>query len=88
MNKAHYYFLSFLLIIIVTLVSSCNGQRQSPKESNSKTSISSVQLKIKENKVIKPENGFNSGLLDSNGNLWFGSNGGGVYRYNGRSFEN
>lgn len=89
MNKVHFYFHSFLLILTINLVSSCNGQRQQPKESiTEKTVTSSIQLKIKANKVIKPENGFNSGFLDSDGTLWFGSNGNGVYRYNGNSFQN
>jgi ligand-binding sensor domain-containing protein len=62
----------------VSIISSCNGQKHSSKKSKRGTKIN----------VIKPENGFNCGLLAGDGNLWFGSNGGGVYRYNGSSFEN
>ena len=87
MNKVYFYFQSFLLIISMSLVSSCNGQRQSPKEVESETTtITSKQLKVKESKGIKPENGFYSGLLDSKGILWFGSNGNGLYRYDGTTF--
>ena len=37
-------------------------------------------------KIPLPENGFCSGLLDSKGNIWLGSNGGGVFRYDGKAF--
>ncbi len=35
-----------------------------------------------------PENGFCSGFLDQDGSIWFCSNGGGVYHYDGNAFQN
>jgi ligand-binding sensor domain-containing protein len=68
----------YSILILAFFVISCNGQNQ-PKLSNHKVS---------EPFVIKPENGFNNGFLDRKGIIWFGSNGGGVYRYDGVSFTN
>lgn len=42
--------------------------------------------RLNDSLVVKPKNGFYSGYLDSEGVLWFGSNGGGLYRYDGTSF--
>ena len=39
-------------------------------------------------KIPVPENGFSSGLVDKDGTLWFGSNGGGVYHFDGRTVNN
>lgn len=35
-----------------------------------------------------PENGFSNGLVDKDGTLWFSSNGGGIYHYDGKSYKN
>jgi ligand-binding sensor domain-containing protein len=44
------------------------------------------QHQLKNTEVIRSKNGFNSVCLDSQGILWFGSNGGGVYSFNENSF--
>ncbi len=56
--------------MLTLLVSACVGQNQ----------VSNV------NKIELPENGFYCGFKDKKGDLWFGSNGGGVFRYDGASF--
>jgi len=74
------YYLFFLLI----LASSCNRQNptQMPKDNNSESIISpSEPSVIKGSKDINFDQGIYCGFLDSKGILWFGSNGGGLYRY-------
>ena len=39
-------------------------------------------------KIPLPINGFSNGYLDKDGSIWFSSNGGGVFHYNGHSFKN
>lgn len=86
MDKIPLHFCNHLLIILSVFLSSCDGLSQSHKEEPvEKTGMSATQL---ESKVVKPKNGFNSGFLDSHGNLWFGTNGNGVYHYDGSSFTN
>lgn len=77
---------NYSLLILAFFVISCSGQNQT-KSSSSETNIpSSNQLKIKGNKVINFDTGVYCGFLDSEGVLWFGSNGGGVYCYDGDGF--
>lgn len=76
----------YLILLLTLSFASCSGQYQAkPKDSDTITQVPEEQ-NAQEKKVEKPENGFNSGYLDSNGMLWFGSNGGGLYRYDGTSF--
>jgi len=73
---------NIVLLILSSMIISCNGQVKTNRES--------TEIKRTENnsKIPIPKYGFNSGLLDSEGDLWFGSNGDGIYRYNGTSFTN
>lgn len=74
-------------ILLMIFITSCNGQNQRKSIIDNVKTTSSSKLKNIDSQIVKPKNGFNCGFLDSKGNLWFGSNGGGVYRYDGRSFE-
>lgn len=77
------------LLLFSLQIFSCNhaDKIDLPKEDKN-TSLSSnpTPLNSKENVVLLPKNGFNSGLLDDDGHLWFGSNGGGLYHYDGHTF--
>ncbi len=76
----------YLTLLLALCLISCSGSSQTKLEgSDAIASVAKLQIP-KEVKVVKPENGFNSGYLDSDGVLWFGSNGGGVYRYDGTAF--
>ncbi|UII22217.1 ligand-binding sensor domain-containing protein [Fulvivirga ligni] len=68
-----------LFICLPFLVFSCSGQTKQKLEST--TPIEHVKLPM-------PENGFYCGFLDSKGNLWFGSRGNGVFKFDGSSFIN
>ncbi|MGB0428941.1 MAG: ligand-binding sensor domain-containing protein [Bacteroidia bacterium] len=69
--------LTFSLIII-----SCIGQVKESKKSAQAEKISAV------NKIPIPKNGFWSAHLDNDGSLWFSSNGGGIYHYDGKIVKN
>jgi len=71
----------FLLILSSTIIS-CNGQIKSNSKS---VGIEKTQTK---SKIPVPKNGFSNGIVDKDGSLWFSSNGGGIYHYNGKSFKN
>ena len=79
------YFGVETLIILSLIIISCNGQ--SNQEKNGTNSIT-INPGITETKIPLPENGFYCGFLDSKGNLWFGSRGNGVFKFEGNSFTN
>ena len=73
------------LFFLTTLVLSCNGQNKETAEK-----ITSKQLNELTNieKIPLPEKGFYCGLLDKKGNLWFGSRGNGIFKFDGKNFTN
>ncbi len=73
---------SILLLILSSLFISCNDQVRDENRSTNVQKISELR------KVAVPQSGFSSGLLDKEGNLWFASNGGGVFFFDGISFTN
>lgn len=74
----------FSLILALTVVS-CNGQNK--KESERIISNQTYE-KNDFNKIPFPKNGFYCGLKDKKGNLWFGSRGNGVFKFDGKEFTN
>lgn len=73
---------SILLLILSSLFISCNDQVRDENQSTT------IQKNSELSKVAVPQSGFSSGLLDKDGNLWFASNGGGVFFFDGISFTN
>ena len=61
---------------------SCNGQVKNEKQSVDQEKTSQTI------KIPNPKNGFSNGFVDKDGTLWFSSNGGGVYRYDGKTIKN
>ena len=81
--------LTFLTILL--LGTACNGQvkKDLPKEKVSESNILSVgHPKLIKNLGSLKDKGHNvnSSLQDKAGNLWFGTSGDGVYKYDGKSF--
>ena len=75
----------YCMFVILSLIISCTGQgNQKKNDANSIT----INPDIGETKFPLPENGFYCGLLDSKGNLWFGSRGNGVFKLEGNSYLN
>jgi ligand-binding sensor domain-containing protein len=71
-----------LLILSSTIISSCKGQVKS-NDKSSKTEKTQVASEIP-----VPKNGFSNALVDKDSTIWFSSNGGGIYHYNGKTFKN
>ncbi|MBQ0767822.1 MAG: hypothetical protein KBT58_00910 [Bizionia sp.] len=76
-----FIFRNITLFLLVSLVISCNGQVKKEKLSYKVEKVSEA------NKVPVPVNGFSNGFIDKDGTLWFTSNGGGAYHYNGKTFK-
>ena len=79
----------FALLTILFFVLSCNGQ--SPTNSLNKNIDDLITLPTGKPKLIKTQgsNQYSNvycGIKDKEGNLWFGTSGEGVYRYNGKLF--
>src|ERR1700744_2323724 len=83
----------YSLLLALIFFTSCKGQNKSqPKEINEtkKTALGPPKL-IKNhftNKYQEEADNIHCGLQDKAGNLWFGTTGDGVYRYDGKSFTN
>lgn len=78
-----YIFTNITLLVLFLIVISCNGQIK--KEKRSLDVVEKVSEGIK---IPLPENGFSNGYLDKDGTIWFSSNGGGIYHYDGKAFKN
>jgi ligand-binding sensor domain-containing protein len=74
-------FRHIALLILFSIFISCNGQVK-----NEKTALNAEKVSV-ENKIPVPKNGFSNAYLDKDGTLWFSSNAGGVYHYNGKTFK-
>jgi ligand-binding sensor domain-containing protein len=81
--------LLFTILLVSIFINSCNGQ---PKKNSPKTSESNPQkLSVGQPKLIRTQGSneyqnISCGLQDKLGNLWFGTTGEGVYRYDGKFF--
>lgn len=76
-----FIFRNITLFLLVSLVISCNGQVKKEKLSHKVEEVSEV------NKIPVPVNGFSTGYVDKDGTIWFCSNGGGIYHYDGNTFK-
>ena len=71
----------FFLILSSTILS-CKGQ----VKSNDK--IAETEKTQENRKIPVPENGFSSAFVDKDSTIWFSSNGGGIFHYDGKTFKN
>lgn len=74
-------FRSIVISFIAACVLSCNGQVEASQVSAEKSEPVTVKIEM-------PKYGFSSGLVDHEGNLWFASNGGGIFYFDGKTFTN
>ncbi len=90
--KNHFIHSHFIcLLTLPILATSCNGQVKTdlPKESVvEQLSFTSRQPKLTKTQSTDQYQNVHCGLQDKAGNLWFGTTGDGVYRYDGKSFTN
>ena len=77
-----FMFRNITLLILVSLVISCNGQVKKEKQSLKAEKGSEIA------KIPIPTNGFSNAYVDKDGTIWLSSNGGGIYHYDGITFEN
>ena len=84
----------YSLLLVLAFLTSCNGQNKTQPlvfVSEPKTTSGGQPKLIKNhftNKYQVAADNIHCGLQDKAGNLWFGTTGDGVYRYNGKSFTN
>ena len=79
----------YLLLLPLLFFTSCNGQVKTGlpnSNSNAYTTNSGGQSKIIKTQGSSEYDNIHCGLQDKAGNLWFGSTGEGVYRYDGKLF--
>lgn len=74
-----------LLVPFTIVVNSCNGQVKSDKKFDQLTFTSQNALLVKTQGSNEHQN-IHCSLQDKNGNLWFGTTGEGVYKYDGKLF--
>lgn len=78
----------YTLLLALTILTSCNGQTDTPSQTEKPSELQSSlppQAKVKktQDKSFNPT--INCGIVDKLGNIWFGS-GQGVYKYDGKLF--
>jgi ligand-binding sensor domain-containing protein len=81
--KPIYHFLSIFIFF-----SSCKGQDKTSQKLSEPKAIPAEQPKIIKTQGTGPYDNVHCGLQDKAGNLWFGTTGEGVYRFDGKSFTN
>lgn len=88
------YFLqtqTLTLLILLVFFSSCNGQvktNTTSNKTNEQKTIATGQPKIIKTHGTGSSANVHCGLKDKAGNIWFGTTGEGVYRYDGELFTN
>ncbi|MEQ9377991.1 MAG: two-component regulator propeller domain-containing protein [Imperialibacter sp.] len=73
---------NMFITILAAIAISCNGQVQKEQQTLQAEKGSEMV------KIPVPKNGFSDAYLDKDGSIWFCSNGGGIYHYNGKAFKN
>jgi ligand-binding sensor domain-containing protein len=78
----------FSLLLVSIFFTSCNGQTKSEKDETlvEKLSFTSKKTKLTKTQGTNEYQNVHCIIQDKNGNLWFGTTGEGVYRYDGKEF--
>lgn len=82
---------NFSFLFLSILLASCNNQNKTDNSSKAETELPSVRKKefniasFNANLVTEIDNNIRSVFQDKNGTYWFGTNGAGVYRYDGKT---
>jgi ligand-binding sensor domain-containing protein len=95
MTKYNFYQQLYVLLFLLVFFTSCNGQVKTdvPKNNAIERNATAIgQQKMMKNHFTNPNqaaaDNVHCGLQDKAGNLWFGTTGDGVYRYDGTLFTN
>ena len=73
----------YSLLLVLTFLTSCNGQTNTQSQTDSQPT---GQLKLVKTQGSREGDNVHCSLQDKAGNLWFGTTGDGVYRYDGKLF--
>jgi ligand-binding sensor domain-containing protein len=77
----------YSLLLALTFLNSCNGQTKTPTDKQSETKTTPIeQPKLIKTQGSREGDNIHCSLQDKVGNLWFGTTGEGVYRYDGKLF--
>jgi ligand-binding sensor domain-containing protein len=89
MNDYYSYRPIFTLLIVLTFLTSSHGQTKIQTDNQSETQTTPLgQPKLIKTQGTQVNDNVHCGLQDKAGNLWFGTTGSGVYRYDGKLFYN
>jgi ligand-binding sensor domain-containing protein len=89
--KYHLYKQSYPLLLTFILITSCNAQNKTDiqdKSVNDSKAVATSDQKIIVPGGADPHASFRCSMMDKAGNLWFGTTGAGIYRYDGKYFKN
>jgi ligand-binding sensor domain-containing protein len=89
MKKSFWEIRDFAFLILLLIGTSCNeqGKKNLTKENLTESSVTSVnQQKIIKSHSLNEGDNVHCGLQDKAGNLWFGTTGDGIYKYDGKLF--
>ncbi|MEI7662608.1 MAG: two-component regulator propeller domain-containing protein, partial [Bacteroidota bacterium] len=89
-NNCHMHNPAWSLLLVLMIYTSCSGQvkTQQPKITSGPIIATIGHPKMVKTRVTDKYANVHCGLQDKAGNLWFGTTGEGVYRFDGKSFTN
>jgi len=79
----------YSLLLVLIFLNSGNGQIKTPPQTDSPSELKASltgQAKLKKTQGSNEYQNIACGIQDKNGNLWFGTGGEGVYKYDGKLF--
>lgn len=88
MTKYYIHKPIYALLLVLTSLASCNGQAITKSDTISPVKTTPLRLPKLIAQGAHPSDNVHCCLQDKAGNLWFGTTGNGVYRYDGNLFYN
>jgi ligand-binding sensor domain-containing protein len=79
----------YSLLLLLTFLTSCNGQTKTQPQTNNGSELKATltgQPKLTKTQSSNEYQNVKCGLQDKHGNIWFGTTGEGVYKYNCKLF--
>jgi len=95
MTKYYLHKPIYAMLLVSLFFTSCNGQTKTQPQADSVSKLNTnptgqpkLIKSFSKNQQYEEAENVRCGLQDKAGNLWFGSTGDGVYRYDGKTFMN
>jgi len=89
MTKYYIHKPIYSLLLALTFLTSCNGQTKTQPQTDNGGELKATltgQPKLTKTQSSNEYQNVKCGLQDKHGNIWFGTTGEGVYKYNGKLF--